>query len=66
MLLAACTCGRAFSAGKDCAIDAVWVPAHGGECEMSAVADGPEADLVDAESFSQVLEIVGAFARVTN
>src|SRR6185436_18309733 len=31
---------------------------------MSAVADGPEADLVRAECFSQVVQIVGALVRV--
>ncbi len=55
---------RALRAGEDRAMDARRMPSHRRKCVMCSEADGPEADLVYAESFSQVLEIVGALVRV--
>ena len=55
---------RTFRAGENRAMNALRMPSHRREREVSAVADGPETDLVRAESFPQVFEIVGALVRV--
>ena len=53
-----------FGAGEDCAMNTLWVTAHGCKRQVSSVADGPKTDLICAQSLSQILEVVGAFVRV--
>ena len=53
-----------FSRCEHDAVDAGRIPAHCGECEVSAVRDAPELDLRSRESPAQIFEIVGAFNRV--
>ena len=55
---------RAFGAGEDRAMNALRMTAHRCKREVSSVTDGPETDLVYAEGFSQILEIVGALVGV--
>src|SRR6185369_3133568 len=55
---------RTFSAGENRTMNTLRMTSNCGQRQMSAVADGPETDLVHAERLAQIFEIVGAFVGV--